>query len=313
MKKYLLLVAVMMVGITAVSMALTIGLVLGNMDNPYFVEMANAAKTQAKALGAKLIVLNANYSNATQYNQVEDLIQRKIDAIVINPTDSDALVPAAEAAYKAGIPFVCIDRTVNSPNISLDIESNNTEAGEINAKELVKILGGKGNIAVILGTPGLSVQRERTEGFMQVVKKYPNIHIVAEQNGNFNMADGMKAAEAILTAHPNLDAIYAENDPMALGTVQAIKEFNRQGIKVFAIDASPQGLQALKKGEITFEAGQQPRKMTMLAVAAADFLARGFKLVLPSNAENKRYFLKVYGISKSNVDQWIADSVHGWH
>lgn len=313
MKKYLLLLAVMMVGITAVSMAFTIGLVLGNMDNPYFVEMANAAKTQAKALGAKLIVLNANYSNATQYNQVEDLIQRKVDAIVINPTDSDALIPAAEAAYKAGIPFVCIDRTVNSPNISLDIESNNTEAGEINAKALVKMLGGKGNIAVILGTPGLSVQRERTEGFMQVVKKYPNIHIVAEQNGNFNMADGMKAAEAILTAHPNLDAIYAENDPMALGTVQAIKEFNRKGIKVFAIDASPQGLQALKKGEITLDVGQQPRKMTMLAVAAADFLARGFKLVLPSNTKNKRYFLKVYGISKSNVDQWIADSVNGWH
>jgi len=313
MKKYLLVVAVMIVGLTAVSMALTIGLVLGNMDNPYFVEMANAAKTQAKLLGANLIVLNANYSNATQYNQVEDLIQRKVDAIVINPTDSAAQIPAAEAAYKAGIPFVCIDRTVNSSDISLDIESNNTEAGRLNAEALVKMLNGKGNIAVILGTPGLSVQRERTEGFMQVIKKYPGIHVVAEPNGNFNMADGMKAAEAVLTAHPNLDAIYAENDPMALGTVQAIKEFNRKGIKVFAIDASPQGLQALKKGEITVDVGQQPRRMTMLAVAAADFLARGFKMILPANTKNKRYFLKVYAITKSNVDQWLSESVNGWH
>jgi len=310
------LVLLMLVfGIAVISSAFTLGLVLGNMDNPYFVQMAEAAKEQAKLLGIELIITNANYDNATQLAQVENLIQRKVDAIVINPTDSKALIPAAEAAYKAGIPFVCIDRTVDSDLISMDIESDNVMAGRLAAQYLAKRLNGKGKIAIIRGTIGLSVERERYQGFIEEIKKYPGIQIVAEQSGNFNMAEGMAAAESILTANPDLDAIYAENDPMGIGAVQAIKSMigrlKNKNIFVVAVDASPAACDLIKKGEyLVFSSGQQPRKMTAMAINIAYLLAKGFKVETPDGS--KRYFLEVIPVSKENVDWWIETSVDGW-
>ncbi len=294
----------------------TLGLVLGNMDNPYFVQMAEAAKEQAKLLGIDLIITNANYDSATQLAQVENLIQRKVNAIVINPTDSTALIPAAEKAYKAGIPFVCIDRTVDSDLITLDIESDNIMAGRLAAQHLAKRLNSKGKIAVIRGTIGLSVERERYQGFMDEIKKYPNIKVVAEQSGNFNMAEGMSAAEAILTANPDLDAIYAENDPMGIGAVQAIKSMigrlKNKNIFVVAVDASPAAVELIKKDDyLVYSSGQQPRKMTALAVVAAYMYANGFKIQTPDGS--KRYLLEVIPVSKENVDWWINTSVDGWH
>lgn len=148
---------------------------------------------------------------------------------------------------------------------------------------------------------------------MDEIKKYPDIKIVAQQNGNFNMADGMAAAEAILTAHPDLDAIYAENDPMALGTVQALKQQKyKKDTFVAAVDASPAGLEALKKGDyIAFEAGQQPRKMTAMAVTIAYLLAEDFQIETPDGS--KRYLMEVVAVSKENVNEWLNKSVEGWH
>lgn len=313
MKKFLVVFFLAFILLPNLSYAFTVGLLLGNMDNPYFVQMAQAAEDQAKLLGINITVLNANYDSATQLSQVETLLQRNVDAIVINPTDSKALIPAAKAAYDRGVPFVTIDRTVDSDYISLDIESDNYMAGKLCAQYIAQRLNGKGKIAIIYGTPGLSVMRERTDGFMDEIKNYPGIEIVAEQNGDFNMAGGMAAAEAILTAHRDLDAIYAQNDPMALGAVQAIKQLGYQkDIFIAAVDASPAGLEALQKGEyIAFEAGQQPRKMTAMAVTIAYLLANDFKIETPDGG--KRYFMEVAPVDKNNVDEWLRDSVEGWH
>lgn len=313
MKKFLVVFFLAFILLPNLSYAFTVGLLLGNMDNPYFVQMAQAAEDQAKLLGINITVLNANYDSATQLSQVETLLQRNVDAIVINPTDSKALIPAAKAAYDRGVPFVTIDRTVDSDYISLDIESDNYMAGKLCAQYIAQRLNGKGKIAIIYGTPGLSVMRERTDGFMDEIKNYPGIEIVAEQNGDFNMAGGMAAAEAILTAHRDLDAIYAQNDPMALGAVQAIKQLRYQNdIFIAAVDASPAGLEALQKGEyIAFEAGQQPRKMTAMAVTIAYLLANDFKIETPDGG--KRYFMEVVPVDKNNVDEWLRDSVEGWH
>ena len=313
MKKFAYLLVISVLFFPLIAQSFTVGLVLGNMDNPYFVQMAVAAEEQAKLLGIEVTVLNDNYDSATQLSQVETLLQRNIDAIVINPTDSTALIPAAKASYEKGVPFVCIDRTVDSDYISMDIESDNYLAGKLCAEYIAKRLNGKGKIAVIYGTPGLSVMRERTDGFMDEIKKYPDIKIVAQQNGNFNMADGMAAAEAILTAHPDLDAIYAENDPMALGTVQALKQQKyKKDTFVAAVDASPAGLEALKKGDyIAFEAGQQLRNMTALAVTTAYSLADDFQIETPDGS--KRYLMEVVAVSKENVNEWLNKSVEGWH
>jgi len=313
MKKFICVMILSALIVPSVIQAFTIGVVMGNLDNPYFVQMAVAAEEQAKLFGVETTVLNANYDSATQLSQVETLLQRKVDAIVINPTDSVALIPAAEAAYKAGVPFVCVDRNVETNHISMNIESDNYMAGKLCAEYIAKRLNGRGKIAILLGTLGINVTRDRTNGFIDEINKYPEIKIVAQQTGNFNMAEGMSVAESILTAHPDLDAIYSENDPMALGAVQAIKQLGyKKDIFIVSIDGAPNALEVVKNGGyIAMTVAQQPRKMTILGTTIAYLLANDFKVEDPDN--DQRYIVEVVAVSKENVNEWLNKSVEGWH
>ncbi len=298
--KSLILLAVMLITIAALSMALTIGFCVSTLNNPYFVSFTNGAKAEAQLLGINLIVLNANNSNGTQLNQVEDLIQRKVDAIILNPTDSDALVPAVKAANNAGIPVIALDRSVNGGKVAMFIASDNVEYGKMEAQYVVKVLNGKGNVVLLTGVPGASATRDRSKGIMDVLSQYPNIHIVANQTAQFDMATAMTVMESILVANPNIDAIIAENDEMALGAIQAIKASGRTGIIVVGGDGIPQGVQAVKDGTETLDVAQQPYKMAALGVSAAYFIVNGITIT-PANLA-----MPLFPVTKATVDQWLA-------
>lgn len=300
MKRYLILLAVMLVGVTAISVALTIGFCVSTLNNPFFVSFTNGAKAEAQILGINLIVENARNSNSTQYSQVEDLIQRKVDAIILNPTDADALVPAVKDANKAGIPVITLDRSVNGGEVAVFIASDNVAGGRMAANYIAKVLKGKGDIVLLTGIPGASATRERTKGFMEVISKYPNIHIVANQTANFDMAQGLTVTESILVAHPKIDAIFAENDSMALGAIQAIKSAGRKGIIVVGFDGIPQGVQAVKEGTEALDVAQQPYRMGALGVSAAFFTVNGLKFS-PAHLA-----MPLFPLTKNNVDAWIA-------
>ncbi len=302
--KSLILVATMLAGIAVLSMALTFGFCVSTLNNPYFVAFTNGAKAEAKLLGINLIVMNANNSNNTQLNQVEDLIQRKVDAIILNPTDSDALVPAVVAANKAGIPVITLDRSVNGGKVRMFIASDNVVYGKLEAQYAVKLLNGKGNVVLLTGIPGVSATRDRSKGIMEVLSKYPNIKIVANQSANFDMAKAMSVMESILVAHPNINAVIAENDSMALGAIQAIKSSGRKGIIVIGGDGIAQGIQAVKKGTEAVDIAQQPYKMAALGVSAAFFAVNNIKL-MPSHLA-----MPLFPVTKKTVDQWIAESKH---
>ncbi len=301
MKKYLVLVA-LLVGLSVFSLALTVGFCVSTLNNPFFVSFTNGAKAEAQTLGIELIVLNAQNSNNTQYNQVEDLIQRKVDAIILNPTDADALVPAVKDANKAGIPVITLDRSVNGGKVAMFIASDNVAGGRMAAEYIVKALKGKGKVVLLRGIPGASATRERTKGFMDVISKYPGIEIVADQTANFDMAQGLSVTESILVAHPQIDAIFAENDSMALGAIRAIKSAGRKGIIVVGFDGIPQGVQAVKDGDEALDVAQQPYKMGALGVSAAYFVTQGLSF------EPAHLAMPLFPLTKSNVNQWLSAS-----
>ncbi len=279
MKKWLIVGLVMgMLVFGGMAYALTVGLSLSTLNNPFFVTLRNGAVAQAKIMNLKLVVVDAQNDPAKQVSDVEDLIQKKVDVILLNPTDAAALVPAVKEANKANIPVLTIDRSVNGGKVVLHIASDNVKGGEMAAAYIVKRLKGKGKVVELEGIPGTSAARERGKGFETYIKKFPGIKLVAKQTANFDRAKGLSVMENILQAQPHIDAVFAQNDEMALGAIQAIKAAKRQKeMFVVGFDAIKDALNAIKKGEMAATIAQQPYVMGILGVVNGYLAANGVK------------------------------------
>lgn len=271
MRKGLMILAVLLIfTLTIFGAKYRIGLSLSTLNNPFFVTLRDGALDKAKELGIELIVVDAQDKPSKQLNDIEDLIQQKVDLIIINPTDSDAIVTAVEEANEAGIPVITVDRAANGGKVVVHIASDNVLGGRMAARFIAEKLGGKGKVVELVGIPGTSAARDRGLGFETELKKYPGIVLVAKQTANFNRAEGLTVMENILQAHPDIDAVFAQNDEMALGAIEAIKAAGKLGeIIVVGFDAIPDALEAVKKGEMAATIAQQPYLMGQLAVEKA--------------------------------------------
>lgn len=255
----------------------TIGLSLSTLNNPFFVTLRDGAKKAADQAGVTLIVLDAQDRVDKQIADIEDLIQRKVDVLIINPTDSDAVVPAVKEANKAGIPVITVDRSANGGQVAYHIASDNVAGGRMAAEYICNKLGGKGKVVELQGIPGTSAARDRGKGFNDYLKEScPGLQVVARQPANFDRAQGLTVMENILQAHPDVDAVFAHNDEMALGALTAIKS---RGLKVMVVgfDAIPDAVAAVNKCEMAATVAQQPSKMGELAVQKAIELIQGGK------------------------------------
>ncbi|MEJ5257840.1 MAG: D-ribose ABC transporter substrate-binding protein [Fervidobacterium sp.] len=268
MKRWIL---VLMMVVFAVSVfSFKVGLSLSTLNNPFFVTLRDGAQAAAKELGITLLVVDAQDKPAKQLNDIEDLIQKKVDLIIINPTDSAAIVPAIEAANKAKIPVITVDRGAAGGQVVVHIASDNVAGGAMAARFIAQQLKGTGKVVMLVGIPGTSAARDRGAGFKNELKKYPNIKLVAEQVANFNRAEGMRVMENLLQAYPDINAVFAQNDEMALGAIEAIRAAGKLGkIIVVGFDAIPDALNAVKKGEMAATVAQQPYLMGQLAVQKA--------------------------------------------
>ncbi len=268
MKRLVVGLAVLLLVVSAFSFR--VGLSLSTLNNPFFVTLRDGALAAAKELGITLLVVDAQDKPAKQLNDIEDLIQKKVDLIIINPTDSAAIVPAIEAANKAKIPVITVDRAAAGGQVVVHIASDNVAGGAMAARFIAEQLKGKGKVVMLVGIPGTSAARDRGLGFKTELKKYPGIQLVAEQVANFNRAEGMRVMENILQAYPDIDAVFAQNDEMALGAIEAIRAAKKLGkIMVVGFDAIPDALEAVKKGEMAATVAQQPYLMGQLAVQKA--------------------------------------------
>jgi ribose transport system substrate-binding protein len=270
--KKLLVITVFLVAASAFLFGATyrIGLSLSTLNNPFFVTLRDGALQAAAGLGVEVIVADGRDNPAKQLGDIEDFVQQKLDLIVINPTDSDAIVTAVEEANKAGIPVITVDRGANGGMVIAHIASDNVAGGMMAGEYVAMLLGEKGNVVELEGIVGTSAARDRGQGFGAAISKYPDIKIVAKQVANFNRAEGLVVMENILQANPNIDAVFAHNDEMALGAIEAIKAAGLlDKIKVVGFDAVDDAVAAVNAGEMAATVAQQPFVMGQLAVVKA--------------------------------------------
>lgn len=235
-------------------------------SNPFRATETSSITGQAKTLGIKLIQRNANANVSQQNTDIQNMIAQGAKVLIVAPENSDGLAPALKEAKTKHIPVLTIDRTVTGTACSDFvgfIGSNFSGQAKIAADDLAGALKNKGQVAILQGTPGNNVAAERTSGFVAQVKaKYPNIKVVASQTANFDQATGQKVTEQILQSNPGLTGIYAENDTMALGAIQAIRAAGKvpgKDIKVVGIDGIRQAVQYVANGTMAADVETNPR------------------------------------------------------
>ncbi|MEL7654485.1 MAG: ribose ABC transporter substrate-binding protein RbsB [Bacillota bacterium] len=245
----------------------TIGLVVSTLNNPFFVDLRDGAQAKADELGATLVVLDSQDDSATEMSNVEDLITQGVDLIMINPTDSDAVGNAVIAANEAGIPVITLDRAANSGEVVAHIASDNVAGGKMAGEFMIEKLGGAGKVVELEGIPGASAARDRGEGFNAAIAE-SDIEVVAKQTANFDRAEGLSVMENILQAQPEINAVFAHNDEMALGALEAIKASGRD-IMVVGFDATDDAVKAVKAGNMAATVQQLPKEIGGMGVDTA--------------------------------------------
>jgi len=257
----------------------TVGLAISTLNNPFFVDLRDGAQAAAAKAGIALVVLDAQNDPARQASSVEDLIAKKVGAVIINPTDSDAIVPTVKKLNAAKIPVITVDRAANGGTVAAHIASDNVAGGRMAAAYVARRLKGKGNVVMLEGIAGSSAARDRGKGFREGLQKFPGIKIVASQTADFDRSKGLTVMENILQAQKRIDAVFAQNDEMALGAVQAIEGAKRQqAMFVVGFDAIADALKAVNEGRMAATIAQQPKVMGRLAVEAAASRLKGGKV-----------------------------------
>jgi len=254
--------------------ALKIGFAVSTQNNPFFVDLKEGAEKKAKEIGAKLLVVDAQDDAAKQLSSIEDLIVKQVDVLVINPVDGDAIVSAIQSANDANIPVITVDRGANGGKVASHIASDNVAGGKMAAEFIAKKLNKKGKLVELQGIPGTSAARDRGKGFHKGIDQYEGLEVVASQPADFNRAKGMTVMENILQAEKDIDAVFAHNDSMALGAIQAIEAAGRlDEITVVGFDAIDDARKAVKAGKLAATIAQKPGLMGEMAVETAKKVA----------------------------------------
>lgn len=254
--------------------AVTLGLAVSTLQNPFFVSLRDGAQTAADRLGVELVVKDAADDIETQKTQIQELIDANVSAILINPVDGDGIVPAIEAANEANIPVLTIDRSATGGVIVSHVASDNLAGGRMAAEYLAESLGGSGKVIELEGIPGTSAAEARGAGFNEAIAEAEGIEVIARETANFNREEGQTVFAALLEEYEEIDGVFAHNDEMILGAIEAAKAADRAGDILFVgFDAIEDAVAAVESGDLLATIAQQPAEMGRLGVeAAVDYL-----------------------------------------
>jgi ribose transport system substrate-binding protein len=274
-----------------------IGVALASDVNPFYIAMKRGIEARAKELGVNVVFVTANDVVAQQVDGILDLISRKVDGILTSPIDSVAVGSAYAAAAKAGIPIISIARHANSPHQSAMVSMDEKTIGADIAGWIIKRTSGNGKIAMITGPSGSATFRNITEGFDGAIKAAPGISVVYRKEAPLTRESGLKLAEDALIAHPDLVAIYAAQDDLALGASQAIAAAGkRDKVVVTGMNGTPPAFQGVKNGALGLTVELNPVAWGRLGV---DTMVNYWKGVKPSGQVSIQHRL----VDQSNIDQ----------
>ena len=274
-------------GPSAQQPTLTVAFVPKALNSPFWGQMQEAGEAEAEALGINLVSLAADRETDVerQYQIIENLIQQRVGAILLAPSGSKELVPAISKANDAGIPVLLLDTRIDEAaaasvgaEVLTYIGSDNFEGGAVAGRYLAAKLGGVGEIAVIEGISGHETADQRRLGFLSGIEGSPGLKVVASQTADWERARAYTVAENLLQAHPGLDAVFAANDEMALGALEAIDAAGRiSEVAVIGFDAIPDALANIRSGRMLGSVAQFPSEMGRLGVRYAVELLRSGK------------------------------------
>lgn len=250
----------------------SIGLSVSTLNNPFFVSLADGAKAAAKEKGVSLAVADAGDDSAKQQNDIEDLISRNVSVLIVNPVDSDAVAPAVQNAISKGVKVISVDRVVNGVDVDCQIASDNVAGARMATEYLAGQIGEGAKVAELQGVPGTSATIDRGAGFHEAADK--SLDVVASQSANFDRAEGMSVMENILQSDGSIKGVFAHNDEMALGALQAIAA-TAKDIKVVGFDATDDAVNEVKAGRMLATVAQKPELMGETAVLTSIRLIAG--------------------------------------
>ena len=250
----------------------SIGLAVSTQNNPFFVDLYEGAQAEADKLGVALKMADAGDDTAKQAADIEDLVNAGIAVLLVNPVDSDAVGSAVEYAISKGVRVIAVDRAVNNITIDCQIASDNVLGAELATQYIVDQLGEGAVVAELEGVTGASAAIDRSKGFHNIADE--KLEVVASQTANFDRAEGMSVMENMLQAHSDIQGVFAANDEMALGAVEAVSGANKD-VLVVGFDATADAIEAIKAGRMGATIAQQPRLIGSTAVEYAVKLMGG--------------------------------------
>ncbi|GGW41512.1 sugar ABC transporter substrate-binding protein [Gemmobacter lanyuensis] len=248
-----------------------IGIAVADQKSLFYVAALDGMKAAAEAAGYEVAVAVANNDSREQVNQVENLLVQNIGALVFISQDSTAAAAGVKAANKAGVPVIAVDQRPESGSgeLATYIATDSVKAARDLCTWMFGQMGGKGKIAILHGVLGSTAEIQRTQGCQEALTKHPDIQVVAEQTANWDETEAFKATQNILTANPDLAAVFAESDAMSLGAAKAAREAGREDLISVGIDGFPTMFDGIKEGLTQATMAQIPYKMGQMGVENA--------------------------------------------
>lgn len=249
----------------------TIGVFVKDSTTPFWRYIMQGAYAEAEKLGVTIIEYAPmkNTDTAAQINQIEDAIQSGVDAICIAAIDGEAVKPALQKAIDANIPVIIFNSRVNLEGAKTFVGVDNYDGSYKMTERVFADMGYKGNIVIIESDPAAWVNQQRVQAVLDLVEKYPDIKIVAQQPAYARREQAMTVMENILQTHANIDMVWGLNDATALGAIQAIEDAGRTGIIVSGFDGTPEGIEAVIDGRLAYTLDQSPFQQGAFSVRAA--------------------------------------------
>ena len=256
-----------------------VGLSISNLKNPFFISLVQGAKKAAQLYGMELIIEDAENKDSKQLVDIVNLHNQKVDVLIINPTNAEAVIPGIEMARMSNIPVITVDRKASGGDILCHVASDNIEGGRMAARLIAKYLKNKGNIIEIEGIPGASAAYERGFGFNDELKKFINVKVITREVANFDRNEAINVITKLISNGINFDAVFAHNDNMILGVMDVLSKKNYATPKILiGFDAIKEAVRAVNEKRITATIAQQPNEMGNIAIRTAARFFRGGKI-----------------------------------
>ena len=275
---------------------------ISHMSNEWAITASDSMEEAAKEQGVNLTVVEANQDINKQVSQIESAVSQKMDAIILEPVSTDGVLAAVKDAEDAGVPVIVYNQNISDPSRATTfVGVSNADLGYMEMKRACEDLGGKGNVALLLGPRGSEGQLGRSEGYDKALEEYPDINVVFDGAGNWNAEDAMALTETWFSSGEKIDGIVCMNDGMATGVRQVMRDNGVLGtIPIYSNDCEENTLQAIEAGE---QSGSFDMNAEAQCTAALDAMAN---LIAGEKIEEKEIYVDPLLVTKDNLEEYRA-------